>query len=273
MRITDYGIRLSLSLLLLAGAAPSQAQLPTPNDLGVSTGHVHFTVPNRDKHVAIWKELGGTVGSSGALNYIAFPGIYVLLTEGQPSAASIDTAANHVGFSVKDYAVYKNKLVALGARIFFESEENGQILADLPDGVRIEILTDKEQSAPIIFHHMHLMAVDTIALRDWYIKVFGATASERRGLPSALVPGGRVDILGVRAGTAAPKGSKGGAIDHIGFDVKDMKAFAAHLKEVGVKFDVEPRHIDAINLTIAFFTDPAGTYIEVTERLANIGKK
>jgi catechol 2,3-dioxygenase-like lactoylglutathione lyase family enzyme len=273
MRISHYGIRIALSLLLSAAALPGQAQLPAPNELGVITGHVHFTVPNRDKHVAIWKELGGRVGSSGSLSYIAFPGIYVLLTEGQPSSPSIETTANHVGFSVKDYALYKSKLAAVGAKIFFESEENGQILADLPDGVRIEILTDKEQSAPIIFHHMHLMAADTIGLRDWYIKVFGATASERRGLPSALVPGGRIDILGVRAGTAPPKGSKGGAIDHIGFDVKDMNAFAAHLKDVGVKFDVEPRHIGSINLTIAFLTDPAGTYIEVTERLANIGKK
>jgi hypothetical protein len=66
-----------------------------------------------------------------------------------------------------------------------------------------------------------------------------------------------------------PRGSKGAALDHIGFEVADMDAFAAHLASLGIAFDV-PRRIDAIGLTIAFLTDPAGTYIEVTEGLAAV---
>jgi catechol 2,3-dioxygenase-like lactoylglutathione lyase family enzyme len=273
MRLLKNSISVIASLLLLPmllGATPSQAQLPVPNGTGISTGHAHFVVTNREQHVEIWKTLGGTVGASGSLNYLAFPGIFILLTEGQPTAPSIDTTANHVGFSVQDYAAYKGKLQTIGAKIFYENEKDGQILADLPDGVRIEILTDKTQTQPIIFHHMHVVGADTKALQSWYIKVFGADAGERRGLPSAIIPGGRVDILSVREGAPVPRGSKRGAIDHIGFEVADMDAFAAHLKSVGVAFDVEPRKIEAIGLSIAFLTDPAGTYIEVTQGLSKL---
>jgi catechol 2,3-dioxygenase-like lactoylglutathione lyase family enzyme len=268
MSISKSTIAVVLSVSMLLGAAPAFAQLPAPNSAGVSMGHTHFTVPNPAKHLALWETLGGKRGASGPLNYVAFPGMYLLFTEGTAEVPSIQTSANHIGFSVKDYAAYRAKLLEAGATFFFESEENGQILADLPDGIRIEILTDKEQAEPIIFHHIHLATTDTMALRDWYLQVFGAEAGERRGLPSALVPGGRVDVMGAGANGPAPRGSKGGALDHIGFEVADMDAFAKHLESLGIKFDSEPRRIDAIGLTIAFLTDPVGTYIEVTEGLA-----
>lgn len=255
-------------ILLALVTVPVFAQLPAPNASGVSTGHIHFTVPDRAQYVRIWTALGGKPVSSGSLELIAFPGTYILLTEGKPEAASIQTSANHVGFSVKEFTTYRALLQEAGASFFFEDAKNGQILADLPDGIRIEILTDPQQAEPIVFHHMHVAAKDPAALQDWYVRVFGAEVSERRGLPSAVVPGGRVDIL--PANGAAPRASKGAALDHIGFEVADMDAFAAHLGSLGITFDSTPRRIDAIGLTIAFLTDPAGTYIEITEGLAAI---
>lgn len=269
MRFVKSGICVLMSVFLPAlAAAPVFGQLPAANAAGVSTGHVHFIVPDPARHLALWEALGGRRGASGRLRFVSFPGIHVLVSQGTPDAPSTETTANHVGFSVRDYALYREKLRAAGASFFFESEENGQILADLPDGVRVEILTDAGQEEPIAFHHMHLATTDTGALRDWYVQVFGAEAGERRGLPSALVPGGRVDIMGARGG--APRGSRGGALDHIGFEVADMQAFAAHLEALGIAFDLAPRRIEEIGLTIAFITDPAGTYIELTEGLADI---
>ena len=98
------------------------------------------------------------------------------------------------------------------------------MIADLPGGVRVELLADREQSTPIAFHHAHLSAVDGVALRDWYVRVFGAEPSERRNLPSSVVPGGRVDFLPVRG--AAPRPSRGAAIDHIGFEAQELEALA-----------------------------------------------
>jgi catechol 2,3-dioxygenase-like lactoylglutathione lyase family enzyme len=260
-------IRAALLAAAAAAAAPASfAQLPEPNAAGVTTGHIHLTVPDVAKHSEIWAELGGK-REPGRLNSLSFPGMYVLLTEGEPAAPSIETSVNHIGFAIQDYAAYKRTLESIGATIFYDNEQDGQILADLPDGVRVEFLTVDGLAEPVAFHHIHLVGGgDLEALRDWYTSAFGAEAGERRGLPSAIVPGGRVDIMGARGD--APRGSRGAAIDHIGFDVADMDRFAAHLGEVGIAFDSPPRRVESIGLTIAFVTDPVGSYIEITEGLA-----
>ena len=257
------GYLLVCSMLLSHGVL---ADLPAPNSAGVSTGHTHLVVPDIAKHRAIWLALGATEASSGRLQLLSFPGMYILLREGEPMLPSGDTTANHIAFSIRDYATYKAKLEAIGVSSYIlDNAETGQILADLPDGVRIEFVTDPTQQAPIIFHHTHLATTDQIALRDWYLSVFGAEVGERNGMPSALVPGGRVDFLAAQG--EVPQPTQGGAIDHIGFEVADMDAFAAHMRDLGIVFNRGPERIDDIKLTIAFITDPAGTYIEITQGL------
>lgn len=254
-------------LLALLPAFPASAQLPAPNEAGVTTGHVHYMVPDMAVHLAIWESLGGEAEISGSVGAVMFPGIFVRITEVEEAPLpSIRTTANHVGFSVKDYSRYRSILSELGAEIFYENEDDGQVLADLPDGVRVEILTDPEQQEPIVFHHMHVVGEDLEALQDWYGQVFGAEPGERRGLPSALVPGGRVDIMGVMG--EAPLPSQEGALHHIGFEVVDIEVFAAHVESLGIELDMEPTPIPDTDITTAFVTDPAGTYIEVTEGLA-----
>jgi catechol 2,3-dioxygenase-like lactoylglutathione lyase family enzyme len=63
-------------------------------------------------------------------------------------------------------------------------------------------------------------------------------------------------------------GSKGRVLDHIGFEVKDLKAFTERLAADGQKLDVPLTDATArMGLKIAFITDPNGTYIELTEGL------
>lgn len=260
-------IALSAAAYLAATIQPVMAQLPAPNAEGISSGHTHLVVPNVARHREIWKLLGAQERSSGRIQALMFPGMFILLREGEPSAASVDTTANHIGFTVNDYALYKAKLEAVGASFFYDDGE-GQILADLPDGVRIEIALDAEQQAPIVFHHTHLSPEDAGDLRDWYVDVFGAEVGERRSLPSAVIPGGRVDFIPNRNGDPLP--TQGTAIDHIGFEVADMDAFAAKMARMNIPFDREPACIDEIKLCIAFITDPKGTYIELTQGFANV---
>ncbi len=277
MPSSSMGIVMKLSQLFTGAAlaaalfstTAAQAQLAAPNAAGFSAGHTHLSVPDVAKHREIWKSLGATEITSGRLQLLAFPGIYLLLTERTPTAPSLETSANHIGFTVKDYALYKQLLTDAGASFFIDNAETGQILADLPDGVRVEMALDPAQTAPIVFHHTHLAAIDGAALQAWYVQVFGAEVGERRGLPSAVIPGGRVDFLPHR-GETAPLGTQGTAIDHIGFEVTDMDAFAAKLEGLGIKFDRAPEYIDAIKLKIAFITDPVGTYIEITEGLDDV---
>jgi catechol 2,3-dioxygenase-like lactoylglutathione lyase family enzyme len=261
---------LLLGLLAFAASAASIAQLPAPNAAGVSTGHVHLTVPDVAEHAKIWATLGGEA-EAGRSDMLRFPGVYILLAQGAPAAASSETSLNHIGFAIRDYASYKAKLEAAGATFFYDSAENGQMIADLPGGVRVELMTVDAQSEPIAFHHVHLVGDDLARLQEWYANVLGAERGERRGLPSAIVPGGRVDIMGARG--ARPRGSRGAAIDHIGFEVADMDAFAARIGELGIEFDVPPRRVESIGLTIAFLTDPVGTYIEITEGLAEPARR
>ncbi len=257
-----------IAICLLALSFPVSGQLPPPNAEGVSTGHTHLVVPDDADARNFFRAMGAVDKSSGRLQLLEFPGMYFLLRVGEPTAPSIATTANHVGFMVNDYLHYKNILLNAGASIFFEDPETGQVLADLPWGLRVELGQDTEQAQPIIFHHTHLSALDVESLRDWYLQVFGAEAGERRGLPSALVPGARVDFIPARGEAPAP--TQGSAIDHIGFEVADMDAFAAKMQRMGIPFDRAPQRIDDINLTIAFITDPAGTYIEITEGLDDV---
>lgn len=252
----------------LLSASIGAAELAEPNASGISAGHTHLSVPDVAQHREIWKRLGASEHSQGRLQLLYFPDMYILLAERVPTAASVETSANHIGFTVQDYPRYRALLDELGASVFFEDADNGQVLADLPDGVRIEFARDETQAEPIRFHHTHLAAIDGAALRDWYVQVFGAEAGERRNLPSAVIPGGRVDFLPARG--EAPRGSRGAAIDHIGFEVADMDAFAAHVAALGITFDRGPEYIEASRLWIAFLTDPVGTYIEVTEGLDDV---
>ena len=258
----------ALSAVILALAGVSHAQLAAPNADGISAGHTHLVVPDLAKHRAIWKSFGGVEKSSGRIEFLQFPGMDILFAERAPTAGSGATSANHIAFSVKSYADYKAKLDAVGATYVIDNAETGQILADLPDGVRIEFVLDTEQAEPIVFHHTHLAAIEQADLRDWYIKVFGADVGERNGMPSAVIPGGRIDVLAVRG--EAPLPTQGAAIDHIGFEVADMDAFAAKMEKLGIPFNRAPERVDAINLTIAFITDPVGTYIEITEGLDDV---
>ena len=56
-------------------------------------------------------------------------------------------------------------------------------------------------------------------------------------------------------------------IDHIGFEVDNLEAFCKKLEEQGVEFDIPFRTIESIGLSVAYLTDPWGTYIELTEGL------
>jgi hypothetical protein len=65
-------------------------------------------------------------------------------------------------------------------------------------------------------------------------------------------------------------GTRGRAIDHIGFEVKNLEAFVKGLEAKGMKIDVAYRAVPQLGLAIAFITDPWGTYIELTEGLDKI---
>jgi catechol 2,3-dioxygenase-like lactoylglutathione lyase family enzyme len=240
------------------------AQLAPPNDAGVSTGHIHLTVPDPDVQIKVWVDvLGATASKDGPLNLVKLPGIFIIVTKANATEGSNGSTANHIGFLVKDYATLETKLAAANIPAVFDNKKD-QAIVTFPDNVRVEFNADPSIAAPVIFHHIHLMTTDPDALQAWYVKTFGAEASTRRNLPAAKIPGGEVDFLKAKE---APAPTKGRTLDHIGFEIKDLEAFCKKLDADGMKFDMPFRDVPAIGLKIAFIIDPVGTRIELTQGL------
>jgi catechol 2,3-dioxygenase-like lactoylglutathione lyase family enzyme len=253
----------SLIALAAIAAAPALAQLAPPNAAGVSMGHVHLMVKDLDAQRHFWSMFGGTQIRNGQIELIQFPGTFIMLRKGEPSAGTVGSVVNHFGFHVQSVANTLPPFRAAGFKI--EQNNPQQAYVTGPDDVRIELLEDKTITTPIAMHHIHLFVPDTLAVQAWYVKTFGATPGKRLSFDTANLPG--VEISLSKSDTAlAP--TKGRSVDHIGFEVKDLDAFAKKLETEGIKFDSAPRRLPNSSTKIAFLTDPWGTYIELTENLA-----
>ena len=98
------------------------------------------------------------------------------------------------------------------------------------------------------------------------MKVFGAKPGTRGIYVAADLPG-----VNLSFGPATNVvGTRGRALDHIGFEVKDLEAFCRKLESLGIKLDRPYTKVPALNIAIAFIYDPWGTYIELTEGLDKV---
>ena len=271
-------------LAIAAAVVLLVAQTAPPNATGISMGHIHLIVPDPAAMQKVWVDvMGGTPSTAGPLTMVKLRNVFIIITSGANAAGREGTdgsVVNHVGFSVKSYAATRAKAEAAGLAVR-ELTPGQQAFVTFPNNVTVEIQEDTAIGGESEFSHFHLAVADQNAAREWYIKTFGGEEGQRRkGLKGAKIPGGFVDFLGVGgvggkgkakadgAPPPVPAGSKGRVLDHIGFEVKDLKAFTERLVADGQKLDMA--YTDAstkLGLKIAFITDPNGTYIELTEGL------
>jgi catechol 2,3-dioxygenase-like lactoylglutathione lyase family enzyme len=135
--------------------------------------------------------------------------------------------------------------------------------------VKIELSEDKALTEPIVNHHIHFYTRNIDETKAWYVKTFGAIGGKRGKFEAADLPGVNLSFsLAEAPGTGLP--TKGRAVDHIGFEVKNLEEFCKKLEAGGVTLDVAYRKLPALGISLAFFTDPFGTYIELTEGLDKI---
>ena len=137
-----------------------------------------------------------------------------------------------------------------------------------PDDLKIELQEDATLKTVAASHHLHYFLEEPIVLRDWYVKTFSFTSGIRGNHQSANVPGMNLSFQPNKP--QPPLGTKGRTLDHIGFEIKNLEAFCKKLEASGIKFDVAYRKVPALGISIAFFTDPFGTYIELTEGLSKL---
>lgn len=263
-----------IAILTVLWCTPAHAQLVEPNQIGVAMGHVHLLVTDVDAHRQFWTTMmGGTVVKNGPIELIQFPGVYIMLRKGEPSGPPAGTSVNHFGFIVKDMKAALEKWKAAGLKI--EPTENpNEVYVMAPDGVRVEVYGEPALPTPVSMNHIHFYPVDIPAIKAWYVNVFGANPGRRpcvgciskpRMIEADDLPGVN---LSFSPGTTTPLATKGRAIDHIGFEVKDLESFVKGLEAKGIKLEGPIRQVPNTKLKVAFLTDPWGTYIELTEGLS-----
>jgi catechol 2,3-dioxygenase-like lactoylglutathione lyase family enzyme len=261
-------MRLFLTAVALSFiVSPVSAQLAVPNDAGLTYGHVHLNVSDIELHKHLWVDhFGGVVTQNGPLVAVRFPGFLVALSATDPTGGSQGSVMDHFGFKVRNMAKFLATWRAAGRTVdseFTGAEGLPNAYVTMPDGVRVELQEDQGLSVEVAGYHIHFLTSAYEDLLAWYLDVFGLEQRPRGRIQSTTnVPGMNMSF-GDAPGEAVP--TRGRSIDHIGFELDDLEAFCERLKEKGVEFDVEYREIDSIALKIAFITDPAGTFIELTE--------
>jgi predicted enzyme related to lactoylglutathione lyase len=275
--------------LVLAPASTARAQLLAAKEGPIVYGHHHLNVSNMDEAKKFWVDaIGGVLIKVGPENreIIKFPNALMLLRAQKPTAGSKGSTVDHIGFSVKNLRQAVDRIKAGGFRMVTSAEappnvkvqddigivEGGPVsgiaYAMAPDEVKVELVEMKSQAAPVASHHLHFFGMNK-EMQAWYVKTFGAStlASANPAFISASLPGLTMNFSPSQSPVA---GTQGRAIDHIGFEVKNLEAFTKKLESQGIKLASPYREVPALNISIAFISDPWGTYIELTDGLDKI---
>jgi catechol 2,3-dioxygenase-like lactoylglutathione lyase family enzyme len=243
------------------------AQLAAPNNLGVAMGHLHVNTADVAVQKKFWIEaLGAKPVKLGTIEGVSIPGAIVLFTPKAPTGGTEGSTVNHVGVLVPSLDGYPAKLDAQGLK--YEKNVNGrQIMITGPEGLTVELTADPKVSG-IVFHHIHFHTADPIAIQTWYFEKFGATKGKRASWEAGDLPGVNLTYTKMTEASVEPTVKR--VLDHIGFEVHDLEAFCKKLEASGVKFEVPYRKVPQLGIAVAFFTDPWGTRIELTEGLGKI---
>lgn len=263
LNLMKFGTFLLLAAIALA---PAQAQLRAPNEAGVRWGHWHFSAKDVDAQTKFWHTLGAVTVQIENVSMIALPGTYIGIKKADNIEPMVGSNTNHAGLYVKDLAASYAKWSAAGIQIEGYKPGGANFFVNGPDGIRVEIYEKKDLDTPVATHHTHFYAADPVAERDWYVKWFGATPGKRGPSDTAQVPGMELAFVASKEPLAPTKGR---ALDHIGFDVKDLPAFIKKLQDgkSGAIVEGEPRAGRIQGELVCFITDPFGTYIELTQNL------
>lgn len=263
-------MRLELVLgLAYLGVAPGAAQVAPFNAAGITIGHVHLNVRDMEAQQRFWFQLGGQPFENKKLlpqRMIQFPGVYIILRQQESKGGSEGSVIDHIGFNVRNLNDWLPKWKAAAFKIH-NGNLPGRVMLTAPDEIRVEIIEDPSISTPIAMHHIHLFLPDTAAAQAWYIRVFGAVAASRPSgkggqFPLAKVPGAAFTFTKTDA-LQAP--TRGRALDHIGFDVKDLDQFVKRLAAMGIQTEYPVRaSSNDENVRVTHITDPWGTRIELT---------
>ena len=252
----------------------------------VIVGHYHLNVTSIPEHRRFWVDtLGGKATKIGSVEAIEFPDVYLLLHEQGPTGPTRGTTFDHIGFAVPDVPALTTKVVANGYALTVGREPAPGETASPPtagnygrfsylvgpDGVKVELVTSAAENAPpIVHHHVHFVNRQFVEMQQWYMKAFNATLRDGQTdfFIGADLPGVGY-MLNFFSWLPAEEvtGTGGRAVDHVGFEVRNLRAFVAELEAKGIELATPYRRDEALGLSVATIVDPWGTVIELTEGL------
>src|ERR1043166_3993550 len=161
------------SLFVFAVSAASLfAQLPAPNDAGVSMGHLHMMVADPEPHKKLWVDmLGAQVTHAGTLEMWRIPGMFMIVGKARtpPAEGTDGSTVNHFGVVVPSYPDIKAKMKAAGFEFVMDNEANKQIIVKFPDKINVEFTEDATLKVPSAMHHIHISTPNEEKVRDWYV--------------------------------------------------------------------------------------------------------
>jgi len=272
-----------LAVFALALASPASAQLFAAKDGPIVYGHHHLAASNIPAQMKFFADtLGGTAIKFGPnnLDVVKFPNVFIFFRQQNPTGGTKGTTVNHIGFSVPNLRLTINRIKANGYAMITRAEvaATQQVVDDIapinanvsiafvmgPDDVKVELVENTQQTLPITLHHVHFFGPQNTEMQAWYVKVFGAKGRTGGNFPAADLPG---VALNFSPSPGPVIGTSGRALDHLGFEVRDLEAFCKKLEAMGITLNVPYRRAEALGLGVAFVTDPWGTSIELNEGL------
>jgi catechol 2,3-dioxygenase-like lactoylglutathione lyase family enzyme len=270
----------ALALVTMVGPA-AFGQVMAPDADGVFAAHEHLLTTDLASSTAFWTTLGGEATQIGTMNGVRFPGIYILLQMNHgrrnrdanttppaqpatppPPESSVGSVAEAIGIRVKSLRETLSKLDALGIR-----PEPGasatQAAIMSPEKVKVLLTEDPSLDTAAAANELLMRVPDPATAAAWYARWFGASVVPEGNDRIAKIPG--MNLRFVATSTTAA-GTRGRALDHIGFDVHNVQDLVTKMQAAGVTVNTPYRTINAGFLTgLAFVTDPWGTYTELNE--------
>jgi len=285
---TDRRVRCARQILtLFVLLTPALVAQLRNQEAPVVIGSYMLNVSSVDAHRKFWVDtLGGTATKFGKMDAVTFPGIILFLRQQKPTGPTRGTTIDHIGLAAPDVPKLTEKVVAAGYALTVGREPGpGQTASPPtagnygkfsylvgPDGVKVEVVTnDAKDAPPLIFHHAHFVNGKFVEMQQWYMKAFNATLrpGQTDFFIGADLPGVGYSLNFFSWLPAEPVvGTAGRAIEHVGFEVRNLPAFITQLQSKGIELR-QPLHRDSRrnNLSVAELTDPWGTQIELTEGL------
>jgi len=246
---------------MLTGLLATAALSGTPDAARAADyDHVHLTAPDAKAAVEWYVEHMGCE-LMGRDDACLVGDVQITFFEREPTAGSVGSGVDHIGFSFEDLETRIAGWKAAGLTVLRDIRDVEGLfkLAFLEDpwGTKIEVVEDHETLG---FHHIHLKSPNPTETLAWYRDTFGGEDAQMKGrLPGARF--GSVWLLAspLREGELAA--TRGRSLDHLGFRYPDLDAAAAAIEEKGIDFTMEPRP----------YTNPLGEEMKISFLVAGIG--